>query len=156
MSSLPELRLARADERPLLEDLQRRASLHGERYRADLLEHPDAIELPDGPDPRKAMYVVCETGDTIVGFCVVLPRTDGQAELDGLFVDPETWRHGLGRLLVRQSARLARERCADTLHVVANPDATAFYEKCGFVLAGMEQTRFGPACTMVLSLGPNA
>lgn len=153
MSSVPELRLARAEERGFLEDLQRRASLHRERYRADLLEHPDAIELPL-IEIAEGHVLVCETDGTIVGFSVVLPRADGQAELDGLFVEPGMWRGGLGRDLVRQSTKLARERGAQTLHVVANPDAMAFYEKCGFVLVGTEQTRFGPAHGMVLAFGP--
>src|SRR5580704_9972155 len=40
------LRTARADERLLVEGLQRRASLVWAEYRDAILAHPDAIELP--------------------------------------------------------------------------------------------------------------
>ena len=41
------LRLARSEEHDELEDLQRRASLELPEYRDQLLEHPDAIYLPE-------------------------------------------------------------------------------------------------------------
>jgi N-acetylglutamate synthase-like GNAT family acetyltransferase len=143
------IRTARAEEREHLENLQRRASLIWDEYRDALLANPDAIVLPitqivDG------LVLVAESDGATIGFCVVLPREDGDAELDGLFVEPSAWRGGVGRLLVQKAAALARSMRAQHLHVIANPRATGFYAACGFETIGNAQTRFGSATTMRL------
>ena len=48
-------------------------------------------------------------------------------ELDGLFVEPELWRRGLGAALVDAATHHARLRGL-TLTVIANPTAREFYE----------------------------
>jgi GNAT superfamily N-acetyltransferase len=134
------IRLARADEQRTLEDLQRRASLANPGDRALILAQPGLIELPLAQIEQGQVWVA-ERGGQALGFAVLLPRDDGQPELDGLFVDPAHWQQGLGRRLVQHVAGIART-CwpqAHTLHVVGNPHATAFYEACGFVLAGQLQ-----------------
>jgi GNAT superfamily N-acetyltransferase len=97
--STPTFRLAVPAERSALEELQRRASLMWEEDRAALLANPDAIELPL-EQITGGRTVVAENAGQLLGFSVVLPRDDGDAELDGLFVEPTYWRHGLGRALV--------------------------------------------------------
>ena len=145
------VRPARLHEREALEELQLLASLMNAGDRKDLLANPDAIDLP--PDQIADGNVhVCEDDGRIVGFVVVLPRADGQAELDGLFVRPEVWGEGYGRVLLEHGAVLAKSWGAERLHVVANPDAMGFYTACGFVADGVAQTRFKPATTMVRGL----
>lgn len=95
---------------------------------------------------------VAETDGAIAGFTVVLPREDGDAELDGLFVEPGAWRSGIGRRLVAHAAGQARLQGARTLHVRGNPHAEDFYLACGFVACGTEPTRFGLALLMALQL----
>lgn len=146
------IRTAVLEERAALEALQWRASLVWEDNRADLLANPDAIELPDDQLQDGHVFVAEEAGRTL-GFGVVLPREDGQAELDGLFVEPDVWRGGVGRRLVQQAARLAAERGADGLYVIGNPNAEGFYRACGFELIGRSETRFGPGLTMRLPVG---
>jgi hypothetical protein len=86
-------------ERQALEALQRRASLNNPGDRDALLANPDAIELP--PDQIAAGHVfIAERNGAIVGFSAVLPREGPEMDLDGLFVEPHLWRHGIGRLLV--------------------------------------------------------
>ena len=80
------IRIAARDEKKLLEDLQWRASLVWEEYREALLAHPDAIELPLEHLDAGHTYVAERSGQ-ILGFSVVVPRPDGDADLDGLFVD---------------------------------------------------------------------
>lgn len=146
---LPEtiIRLARNEERVPLVDLQRTASLVSEEYREQLLANPDAIDLP--LEQIKAGQVhVAERQGMILGFCVVLPRPDGDAELDGLFVEPAAWNKGIGRLLVAHAERIAASSGAKFLCVIANPEALGFYTSCTFELVGEEQTRFGTALTM--------
>ena len=133
------IRPARADERAVLEDLQRRASLVYANSRAALLTHPESITLPAEHIPHA---LVAETDTLIVGFAVALPLDALTAELDGLFVDPDAWRQQIGRRLVETIA------AGRSLHVIANPNALEFYEKLGFETLGTSQTRFGPAITM--------
>jgi GNAT superfamily N-acetyltransferase len=135
-------RPALASERQALEDLQRRASLGNPNDREALLSHPEAIELPLEQIIAGHVFLV-ECDGATVGFAAVLPRDDGNSELDALFVDPDFWMQGLGRLLVEHCARIARTRGSTALHVIGNPHAEGFYRACGFEQIGTVQTRFG-------------
>jgi hypothetical protein len=95
----------------LLEDLQWRASLVWEEYRQALLAHPNAIELPLEHRDAGHTYLTARSGQ-ILGFSVVVPRPDGDADLDGL-VEPAIWKHGAGRRLVGVSKLSAWLRPAD-------------------------------------------
>jgi GNAT superfamily N-acetyltransferase len=149
------IRVAVRDEKKALEDLQRRASLVWEDYREALLAHPEAMELPlEHLDAGHT--VVAERGKQLLGFSVVLPRADGDADLDGLFVEPVFWKHGTGRRLVQEAERLAASRGAEWLYVVGNPKAQGFYQACNFEHIGFEQTRFGPGLTMRKRLSANS
>lgn len=138
-------RHARVDERRALEALQLRASLVWEEYRASLLAHPDAIELPDD-QLRDGRVRVAERDGRVVGFSVVLPTAPGIVELDGLFVEPDAMRGGVGRALVEDA--LAQLPDARVMQVVANPRAEEFYVRVGFTRIGEAPTRFGPALRM--------
>ena len=117
------IRPASHGERKALEALQWRASLMWEEYREALLAHPDAIALPDA-QIADGRVLVAEFEGRIAGFAVVLRRADGDAELDGLFVEPGRWRKGVGTRLVRAAEKLAPG--ARHLHVIANPRAEGF------------------------------
>jgi len=88
----------------------------------------------------------------LAGFSVLLEPAAGGCELDGLFVEPDRMRRGIGRLLIDDAVRIARSRGAQRIDVVANQQALAFYERMGFEYVGEAQTRFGPAPRMSLSL----
>ena len=147
MTAHPTFRLAVPAERSALEDLQRRASLVWEEDRESLLANPDAIELPleQITDGRT---IVAENVGELLGFAVVLRRDDGDAELDGLFVDPAQWRQGIGRALLEHAERIATSDGATSLWVTANTRALEFYGACGFVTVGEVATRFRPAPRM--------
>ena len=149
--STPTFRLAVPAERSALEELQRRASLMWEEDRAALLANPDAIELPL-EQITGGRTVLAESDGQLLGFSVVLPRDDGDAELDGLFVEPTYWRHGIGRALVEQAERIASADGAANLWVTANTSALGFYDSCGFVKVGEVATRFRPAPKMRKSI----
>jgi len=139
------IRLARPDERDALEDLQRRASLALAEYRGQLISESDAIHLPL-EQIQRGEVIVAEIDDRLAGFAAVMIDND-VAELDGLFVEPELWRKGIGAALVEVAVHEAR-RQGRALMVVANPSARDFYEKCGFTVEGEAETRFGPALRM--------
>jgi GNAT superfamily N-acetyltransferase len=145
------IRPARLDEREDLIELQREASLMWEEDRAALIAEPDAIDLPAGQIAESHVFVFEEAG-LVLGFGVVLPRDDGEAELDGLFVDPDAWGHGIGRRLVEHALQLARQRGCLALNLVANKRALGFYLKCGFQALGEVETRFSPGVAMVRPL----
>ena len=135
------LRLARIEEHDQLEDLQRRASLELPEYRDQLLAHPDAIHLPPA-QIANGQVIVAEAGGVVAGFAALVG-----GELDGLFVEPDLWGLGIGRVLVDAATHEARKKGL-SLTVIANPRARLFYERCGFAYEGEEQTRFGPGLRM--------
>jgi GNAT superfamily N-acetyltransferase len=145
------IRLARLDEREALIELQRRASLMWEEDRAFLLAEPGVIDLPADQIAGGHVFVWEEAG-AVLGFGVVLPREDGDAELDGLFVEPDTWGRGIGRRLADHALEVARRRGCLALKVVANQRALGFYLKCSFQALGEVATRFSPGVAMVRAL----
>ena len=147
MSGPLAIRAAVPDERAALEALQTRASLGNAGDRAALLQHPDAIDVP--PARILAGHVfVAERDAAVVGFAAVVPREDGDAELDALFVEPALWRQGIARALLEHGVGLARSRGAQALHVIGNPHAAAFYRSCGFEGTETFKTRFGQGYLM--------
>src|SRR6476660_1355201 len=136
------VRRAVASEQKQLEALQWRASLNNPGDRDALLAHPDAIELPLEQIKNGGVFVAEVAGATM-GFAAILPREDGDFELDALFVEPTAWRQGIGRALVDHCAVAARAAGAESLHVVGNPHAQEFYTACGFNMIGTKQMRFG-------------
>jgi GNAT superfamily N-acetyltransferase len=145
------IRVAVIAERERLEALQWRASLSNPGDREALLASPDAIELPVA-QVEDGLVFVAEVGSEVAGFAAIAPRADGDVELDGLFVEPHTWRRGIGRALVEHCCAAAQRRGARSLHVVGHPQAEGFYRACGFELHGTVQTRFGPGLAMQRAL----
>jgi Acetyltransferase (GNAT) family len=87
MTNALSIRAAVTSERKALEALQVRASRNNADDREALLANPDAIALPL-EQIAGGLVFVAERDGAIVGFAAVLPRQDGGAELDGLFVEP--------------------------------------------------------------------
>jgi GNAT superfamily N-acetyltransferase len=135
------IRVALPEERNALEELQRRASLALPEYRAQLKANPDAIHLPPAQIANRQV-LVAELDGRLAGFAAVVG-----GELDGLFVEPELWRRGVGAALVDEATHEARRKGL-ALTVVANPTAREFYERCGFAFESETKTRFGPALRM--------
>jgi len=135
------LRLAQAEEQEALEQLMALAALELAEYREQLLANPDAIHLPPA-QIANGQVIVAELGGEVAGFAAVVG-----GELDGLFVEPDLWGRGIGRVLADAATHEARRKGL-TLSVIAAPGARRFYESCGFSVEGEAQTRFGPALRM--------
>lgn len=138
------LTIRRADrrERQALERLQERASLANPGDRAAILAHPEVIDVPAAQIEAGQVFVAERSG-LIVGFAAILPRSDGDTELDGLFVEPDCWDQGIGRVLVEYCANIAQRGGSAALQVIGNPHAEGFYLRCGFTRSASAQTRFG-------------
>ncbi len=134
-------------ERRSLEALQWRASLGNEGDRDALLRHPDAIDLPAEQIAAGGVFVLEKDG-SILGFSAILPRADGDTELDALFVEPDIQRQGIGRRLLEHCAAVARAGGSKALHVIGNAHAKEFYLSCGFEILGPFETRFGSGLLM--------
>jgi GNAT superfamily N-acetyltransferase len=130
-----------------LEALQRRSSDVWEEYREQLAAHPDAIELPRRFIDNGWVRVATGDDDVPLGFSVVIPTDDAVHELDGLFVEPDRLRSGIGRALVEDAVARASALGCQRLEVTAGP-AQGFYERTGFRVISEAQTRFGPAVRM--------
>jgi N-acetylglutamate synthase-like GNAT family acetyltransferase len=141
------IRCAVVSEQKQLEALQLRASLTNAGDRDALLAHPDAIELPVD-QIAAGMVFVSERNSVIVGFAALLPRPDGNVELDALFVDADARRRGVGRSLVEHCAQIARAQGSAAVCVIGNPHAADFYDACGFNVIGTTETRFGAGLLM--------
>jgi len=129
--------------------------MHEPMYRAQLAAHPDAIDLPVEQIAARLVRVA-ELDGELVGFSVLLEPSEGACELDGLFVEPGRMRAGVGRRLMEDATRIARERGAARIDVVAHPQAVAFYRAVGFTTVGTAQTRFCPAPRMSLAVASYA
>jgi GNAT superfamily N-acetyltransferase len=148
------LRFAEPAEREALEELQRRASLMHDAYRAALLANPDMIDLPRWQLEASRVRVAERDGVTL-GFTAVLPRDAETCDLDGLFVEPDLWKRGIGRALMEDAFALARAEGKQVMEVLANPYADGFYVRLGFVRIGTVTTPLGIGAKMRLSLqGP--
>jgi GNAT superfamily N-acetyltransferase len=102
-------------------------------------------------DPRRERCWIAEREGETVG-CVLLVRDDDEAaRLRLLLVEPQARGLGIGKRLVEECVRFAREaryrRIVLWTHSVLG-SARRIYEGAGFTLTGTEQhDRFGPTLT---------
>jgi GNAT superfamily N-acetyltransferase len=141
------VRRAAEPEHTALESLMFAASIAVEAQREALLANPGVIRFPAEQIADGRVYVA-ECDGQIVGFSTVLPRDDGNAELEGLFVRPDMWRTGVGTRLIEAAEAMAARWGAGTLNVVANRHAELFYRACGFERIGEQRTLFDVALLM--------
>jgi GNAT superfamily N-acetyltransferase len=145
------IRPALPDERPALEALQMRASLIWEEYREDLAAHPEDVCLTQNAIEELRVRVATIDG-AVVGFSEAVPTSGREWELEGLFVEPDAMRRGVGGRLLDDFFDRARRAGVARVAVIAEPHAARFYECNGFVREGHAQTQFGPAVRMGLAL----
>jgi len=113
---------------------------------------PDEVLAAMRPEDRLARYdfgperadgpltLVAVDGDDLVGFATIGPAREGPGgELWGLYVDPDHWRLGVGRLLIEQARAWLRRRgfSEAILWVMAgNERAERFYRADGWMPDG--------------------
>jgi N-acetylglutamate synthase-like GNAT family acetyltransferase len=73
---------------------------------------------------------VAIANDAIVG-CCALVMSEGLAELEHMWIDPEQMGKGVGRALFEYASRLARELGFRELELSADPNAEPFYARMG-------------------------
>lgn len=121
------IRQAVPADHPQLSRIKQRASLSNPADRAFLAQNPAlAREL------EPADLWVFDGPEGITGYVALGLRKRAIARVQGLFVDPNHMRRGVGTELVAQCVRLARQAGAKTLDVEINPNAVEFYRAQGF------------------------
>jgi GNAT superfamily N-acetyltransferase len=77
-------------------------------------------------------WVTARLDGALVGFVNVAWDGGSHAFLLDTVVHPSAQRRGVGRSLVNDAARIARQRGVEWLHVDFEPELRSFYERCGF------------------------
>lgn len=126
--------------RPVAEaELPAVAALHRASILALCATHyaPDALAAwtdalrPEGYRAlfESRVFLVAVDGEELVGFGVIEPT---EALLHACYVRPSVAHRGVGRALVAEMERTARERGASSVRLNATDNAVGFYEALGY------------------------
>jgi GNAT superfamily N-acetyltransferase len=117
-------------------------------------------------DPTAPQTFLAVEGETIHGFATIGSSRDGDApglgEIYALYVDPDSWRGGVGGLLLIESReRMRRHGYEEAILwvLIGNEDAQRFYRADGWLRDGAERVEepYGVVSTVVRyrrELGP--
>jgi GNAT superfamily N-acetyltransferase len=147
------VRTAVAADLPALRRVFRSASLSNAGDAAMLLARPELLIFAgEGiAGGRTRVATTAPDGDgPVLGFVTVAMDHNDGPELEDLFVDPEWRRRGIGRRLVQDVVRTARQTGHRRLWVTGNPHALAFYLAIGFASTGQIATELGIGLRMCL------
>ncbi len=142
------IRNARQGDLTGLNALMWRASWANVSDRDFLSENKDKVRVPADLITAGQVFMAEEIGQ-LVGFASV-QQSNGEWDLEGLFVEPTAMRRGIGRALLDHAAEAVRTRGGTSLYVDRNPHAEAFYRATGFVDFGPMQAEGGPGTRMRL------
>jgi len=81
---------------------------------------------------RDSGVLLAEAAGEAIGYAIAWSEGEAAVKLGDLYVRPNRRGTGVGRVLVRAVAELARSRGAAYVHLTANPEALAFYERLPF------------------------
>ena len=129
------IRRARSDEAESLSALALRSKAHW-GYSQDFLEAcREELSVSAAALEKHPAYLLEEDGVTL-GFYLLVPLAEEEAELDSLFVEPEAIGTGAGAELIAHAIREARGGGCRRLVIHADPNATRFYEAAGARVVG--------------------
>ena len=126
------LRPATAEDCPRLSEVALAAKAHWGYPQAWLDVWREELTLT--PEKLEAWRVtVAEVGGRIVGFAALGPATADRslAELEHLWVDPESMGLGVGRRLMAAVVEQLRTLDVAGLEILSDPNAVGFYERLG-------------------------
>ena len=95
---------------------------------------------------RHAVFVL-QAGEHILGYTSLVDQGD-ELLLDNLFIEPEHIGKGHGRRLWEHAVDYARQCGYQTLILVADPNAVAFYAHLGALKYGEEASNIQPGRTL--------
>jgi predicted GNAT family N-acyltransferase len=118
---------------------------HGSREYEETVALRDAIlRRPLGLvfDPEQLgaegsdVHLACYRDGELVGCLILVPNDDGEVKMRQVAVRDDVQRSGVGRRLVTESERIARELGFDVMVLNARLNAVPFYEKLGYEPVG--------------------
>lgn len=148
-----EIRRARSEDADILTELAMRAKASWGYDQAFMAAC--RAELTMTPERLSAWTVwVAEAEGKIAGM-IALSR-NGDAEVEGFFVEPSLQGKGLGGALMTTLLEDCRAKSATTLMVDADPNAETIYARLGFATVGRSPSgsipgRFLPRMMLVLA-----
>jgi xanthine dehydrogenase accessory factor len=153
------IRRARPGEAAAINALVLRAKAHWGYAREQIEAWRVDLEVGADDLARRPCFVAVDRTETLAGFVALVPGT-ARWELDNLWVEPASMRHGIGRQLLWHALHAARHEGATAVAVDADPHARAFYEALGARAAGEdaaalpdEPARVRPQFVFELSAG---
>ena len=133
-------RPAGAADQAVLDDLAFRSKASNgydrefmEACRDELTINPDHFDAAD-----HEIWLAERTGGRILGF-IHFTHSNGSAEVEAMFVDPELKGGGIGALLWNRFESRARALGLRGIHLDADPNAVGFYEKMGLTIGSNAQ-----------------
>lgn len=125
------IRRARPDEAGALSRLAQASKAVWDYTPEQLATFREELTLADDEIELGHAHLLESAAGGVLGFYTLLARVDGALELEHLFVAPDALRAGHGRRLLVNAAELARELGFASLEIQSDPNATAFYLRCG-------------------------
>lgn len=89
-----------------------------------------------------------ESGAVVGVVAVTTTALQGIALLYGIYVDPSSWKRGVGRLLFDAAVTRARALKAGALMIYAEPSAEGFYKRMGAIRIGESPFFYSPDVTL--------
>jgi GNAT superfamily N-acetyltransferase len=89
-----------------------------------------------------------KSGAVVGVVAVTTTMLQGIALLYGLYVDPSSWKRGVGRLLFEAAVSRAKALKAGALMIYAEPSAEGFYERMGAIRIGEGPFFYSPDVTL--------
>jgi GNAT superfamily N-acetyltransferase len=131
------IRPAQPAEKPALDALCFRAKAHWGYDAAFMAKCRDALRVTEAAIAARLVFVAADPEDCPLGVAALDLASPDSALLDLLFVEPSRIGSGLGAVLFRHAAAVARSRQARVLDIQADPFAAGFYERLGAHRIGM-------------------
>jgi GNAT superfamily N-acetyltransferase len=128
-------------EAPLLSELALRSkAVWG--YPADFLDacRTELTCRSETIADARSTFIVAERDTEIVGFHAMRPLDGSTFELEALFVEPSRIGEGIGRTLLEDAWRRARDAGGIRLLIQGDPHAAAFYLACGARRTGARES----------------
>jgi len=143
------IRAARATDAEVLSQLAFSSKAYW-GYSAEFMDAcREELSISDHDIGRQPTYVL-EDGHRVIGFYSLLSLDADRVELGHLFVHPDEISRGHGRRLLEHAASEARRRGRHVLVIQGDPNAVAFYERCGAVRIGASASASIPGRSLPL------
>jgi GNAT superfamily N-acetyltransferase len=125
-----QVRSAKPGESQNLTALCMRSKAHWGYDTAFMKLSAAALNVSEDDIAAGRVLIAVDDTDRVIGMACVLPEGN-TADLDALFVDPPAIGSGAGRALFDAAVILARRQGARRMTILADPNASAFYERMG-------------------------